>query len=153
MYSWLVKPSILLRIRMNNEAYKTKASFLSQYLFLPYVLAWCNSQGNGSKPSSLPLWSPQRCKVSIYLLPTIHQEAIVFWKCCHCFLLLLSWHCTYINMFNPFSWLISLKFTQGHFIADSLSFGLESVLRIIGDDQISSSRKLGDEEVRQRGKS
>lgn len=35
-------------------------------------------------------------------------------------------------MFNPFSELISLKFIQGHFIAESLSLGLVSAHRIIG---------------------
>lgn len=43
-----------------------------------------------------------------------------------------SQHCTHINVFNPFSELISLKFIQGHFIAKSLSFGLVSAHRITG---------------------
>ena len=57
----------------------------------------------------------------------------------------LSQHCTYINRFNPFSWLISLKFTQGHVVAESLSSGLMSVHRITGpkDYQISSLGNWG----------
>lgn len=69
------------------------------------------------------------------------------------FSLCSSQHCTHINVFNPFSWLISLKFTQGHLIAESLAFGLVSAHRITGPTDywsfsFGNKGETGDEDVR-----